>query len=827
MKIKKVLVAVIAITLLATSYIGNGTLVKAAFWEASDIVINEEIEDFVVIPGETSHIKLPIRAVDGIIQNPILSIDSVDSPFTTTKPKLSKVGTDIPPIIISLADTTYVEFDVKVKETAKIGKYKTTLKVTADDNMGDPYSLTMDFYIQILEEKAPAQLTISKVTYDDAVIGCDTLLNFVIKNEGEIIARNAYISLNYGVTGETGKTEIIPKYTTKNIKVGDIAPGIEQSISLPIAILTTASVGMKTLSVDFEYKDIDGIKYTETKDIYITVGKNDSAPKIEIGSTTYNGDLKAGDEFTLVTTLSDIGETRAYNVTIAIDAESIGADKFIRNYFADTIELADIMADGKLDAKIPLIVSKGNPGGVQSLKIIVSYTDKAGVPYYATTTIYPEITAADGMTPDGNPNIIISNVQQSPEIPNAGGQLNVSFEIENKSQINISELKIYTQGLTSSTFSPVDSEPYQYIEKLDAGTKKKITIPLMVSKSIPEGLNNLSIKYTYVCGNKEVDPPEIIIPILDVQNDLGGSVSKPKLIISKYTTDTEEIRAGSTFNFVFDILNTHSLVAAKNITVTISQADNIFTVTQGSNSFFIDKIAAGETVQKTIELKVKADAATNAYPIEIKIDYEYDGAEPNPTTGEIGESKTEKLNLQAIENSRPVVDYVNVYSVDGNVMVNNAATLSFEFYNMGKSPLNNVVATVEGDFTKADGNMNFIGNVLAGASSFIEFDVIPNLEGTAKGVLNITFEDSNGDEVSMTKEFETVVQGEVIFDGGMGDGSGEVFNPTVPEAKKVILPIWLFILIQVIIFCILIPVTRKVIINMYKRKLRKKEEENY
>jgi hypothetical protein len=435
--------------------------------------------------------------------------------------------------------------------------------------------------------------------------------------------------------------------------------------------------------------------------------------------------------------------------------------------------------------------------------------------------VYPEIIAA---SESGNPNILISGVKQSVAQPIAGEKLSVSFDIENKSKIDISELKIFTDTLTGSTFIPIEAEPYQYVEKLAAGAKKRITIPLIVSDSIPEGLNNLTIKYTY-SGNTTGE--SVIIPVRDVQNDLG-SKSKPKLIVSKYVTDTEELRAGSTFNFTFDIYNTHSSVTAKNITVTVTQADNVFTVAQGSNSFFINKIEAGETVQQTLEMKVKSDATTKAYPIKIAIEYEYDGAEPNPTTGEIGESRTEELNLQAVENSRPVVDNVNVYSWDGNIMVGTAATLSFEFYNMGKSPLNNIIATLEGDFAKTNGDMYFVGTVAAGTPSYVEFEVMPNMEGLAKGVLKITFEDSNGDEVEFTKDFETQVMPATIIDPGIGEGGvGEVFNPEVSMAKKAILPTWLFIIVQIIIFLAFIPITRKIIISIYKSKLRKKEQEQY
>ncbi|MDD4113202.1 MAG: hypothetical protein PHC56_09270, partial [Herbinix sp.] len=185
-------------------------------------------------------------------------------------------------------------------------------------------------------------------------------------------------------------------------------------------------------------------------------------------------------------------------------------------------------------------------------------------------------------------------------------------------------------------------------------------------------------------------------------------------------------------------------------------------------------------------------------------------------------------NIQVVENARPVVDYVNVYSWDRGVTVNNPASISFEFYNMGRSQLNNVIATIEGDFTSSGSSMYFMGNVPAGGNAYAEMEAIPNVEGMAYGVVKITYEDSNGEEQVYTKEFETSVMGEQIWDPGMnGDGGMDVFNPSVPEPKKAILPTWLFIVIQVTIFIVFLLISRKVIINIYKSKLRKKEDEMY
>ena len=128
----------------------------------------------------------------------------------------------------------------------------------------------------------------------------------------------------------------------------------------------------------------------------------------------------------------------------------------------------------------------------------------------------------------------------------------------------------------------------------------------------------------------------------------------------------------------------------------------------------------------------------------------------------------------------------------------------------------------------ASNSMYFLSNVEAGGTSYAEFEVIPNVEGMAYGVVKITYEDSLGNEQVYTKEFEASVSGMMPWDPGMnGDGGMDVFNPVVPEPKKPIMATWLFVVMQVVIFVIFLLVSRKIVIEIHKSKLRKKEEEMY
>lgn len=785
-------------------------------------VINPKPEVYVLVPGETTKLKVPIRAVGSYIKSPIIIADVSGTPYSTTQPALWSEGVDVPMNTIYESFSQYVEFDVTVKETAKIGTYPIKLIIYGETHTPDGVEQVQTELLvntQVLVEKEPAQLSVNKVSFNNAIIGKEMKLSFTVKNEGEMTARNVFVSIDYADTG------MIAAYPTKNIKVSDIEKQRETLVSLPIQILPTAKPGLNSLAVKLTHKTDDGTTITDSYDVYVNLKENESAPNLILDGYDHIKSVKPGEKLGLTITIKNDGTTTAYNPRLSIDESSIGTSKFIKDYFTEYIELKNIKPDNSIKVDVPISVAKDTTKGLKDLKLNFVYFDEAGVEYKSAVTIYPDIEA-EGVTEDGTPVIIISNVNQTPEKPEAGGNLSVSFDIENKSAKDLNDFKIGLKDMSGSAFVPVDSDPYQYIGVLKAGTTQRVTLNMTVAKKVQEGANTLSLAYSYTGGGDSIN-----IPILNVVNDLG-SASKPRLIISNYEADATELKAGSVFNFNFEVHNTHSSVAAKNIIISISgktpnSQSEIFTVTQGSNSFFVNRINPGETISRTLEMKVKSDAATMAYPILVTIEYEYDGIEPNPQTGEIGETEKHELLLQVVENARPVVDNIQVYSWDGAVTLGNPATMSFEFYNMGKSALNNVIAYVEGDFTRANGEMHFIGNINAGESSWADFEVIPNVEGEAKGIVKITYEDSNGDEQVYTKEFEAFVMGEQAWGPAFENGDMDVFNPILPEPKKVILPIWAFILAQIAIFVIFVPVSRKVIINVYKNKLRKQEEGMY
>ena len=200
------------------------------------------------------------------------------------------------------------------------------------------------------------------------------------------------------------------------------------------------------------------------------------------------------------------------------------------------------------------------------------------------------------------------------------------------------------------------------------------------------------------------------------------------------------IVAGSKFTFTFNFKNTSKEKSISNMKITISSDDGAFMIANGSNTFYIEHMAPGEIVSRSIELNVKQDLTSKSYPIDISFDYEDSSANSHQAV--------EVINI-------PVVEYSNlvINSVFANeTFLGSETNLSFDYINMGKAKVSNLTASVEGDYTTVQ-SINYIGNLEAGNSDYYDIQVIPSREGENRGVLVLTFEDSSGKKVDVKKDF--------------------------------------------------------------------------
>lgn len=618
----------------------------------------------------------------------------------------------------------------------------------------------------------------------------------------------------------------------------------ETEITLEYDVLVSefASIGEYEYAISYypadDWADAENVPEPGKLIMKIVVISEKEPPQISIISNS-EFRCKAGETVEMKVTLKNEGELQAMNTYAFADYLSF-SDILIPAYTPLNQKMGNMAANASKEFSISYKVSEDAPTQMIKIPVDITYKKANGESITSENSAYiylyiegkPEPTATPTPTPapEEKTLLLLNTVKQSPDSPKAEQKMTVSFYLENAGSTDIENIKISPTGLSSSGFEPVNSEPYQYIDKIVAGGKKQVTLTLKVGKDIKEGLNTLGVIYSYEVNGIEQPSENVTLYILNVQNgEEEVTISRPKLMVSNFYTDVEEVKAGSVFDFTFDILNTNDSIAAKNIKVTVTGASNAFSVTAGGNSFFVNEIKPQETAAITINLKASAAATTGAYPIHIKIEYEYEGMVA--TSSYSGEVVEEEILLQVKENLRPSVENVYIGSWD-TPMINQPTTLSFEFYNMGKSTLNNTYITIEGDFMLSNGsNSYYIGNISAGMPEYIEFEVVPLIEGDAVGKMIIHMEDSNGDEVTMEKEFTTYVMGEMSWDEPMFEDPGYLDpgfeDPSMQTggevAKEPILPLWMFLCIQAGILVVVIPVTRAICLSIYKKKVKKED----
>ncbi len=620
----------------------------------------------------------------------------------------------------------------------------------------------------------------------------------------------------------------------------------EDSIILEYDVLVDelATIGEYTYSISYVsndawYDEEDRIEPGKLM-MRVMVVSEKEPPQISVVSNS-EFHCKAGETVEMKVTLKNEGELQAMSTYVFADYLSF-SDILIPTYTPLNQKVGNMMPNKTKELSISYKVAEDAPTQMLRIPLDISYKKANGETIINENLVYvylyiegkpkPTLTPTPTPTPvfEEKTRLLLNTVKQSPNAPKAGEKVTVSFYLENAGNTEVENIKVAPIGLSSSGFEPINSEPYQYIDKIAVGEKKQVSVTLKVGKDIKEGLNTLGISYSYEVNGIEQPTENVNLYILNVQNkEEEVVISRPKLMVSDFYTDVKDVKAGNIFDFTFDILNTNDSIAAKNIKVTVTGASNAFSVTAGGNSFFVNEIKPQETASITINLKASAAVTTGAYPIHIKIEYEYEGMVA--TSSYSGETVEEEILLQVKENLRPSVENVYIGSWDTPI-VNQPTVLSFEFYNMGKSTLNNTYITIEGDFMLSNGsNSYYIGNISAGMPEYIEFEVVPLIEGNAVGKMVIHMEDSNGDEVTMEKEFNANIMGEMMWEdpGYMDPGYMEpgFEDPSMQTGgdlvKEPIVPLWIFLCIQAGILVVVIPVTRAICLSIYKRKVKKED----
>lgn len=382
---------------------------------------------------------------------------------------------------------------------------------------------------------------------------------------------------------------------------------------------------------------------------------------------------------------------------------------------------------------------------------------------------------------DENPKVYVDDVSCSPAQVNAGDEFKITFKLHNTissydNNASGDTATMYNTSISfnysSDTFIPDTFDTVYQVGKIEDGHYVTKTYTIKTSADMKTGYYPLDIIYSYTDKAKSSSSTDKYTTYIYVNNpnkkdDTTETTTKttPRIILSNYSIDVDNVMAGSPFTFNFALKNTNSKVSVGNMKITVTSSDGIFTPVQGSNSFYTDKLSTGATSDYSIQLMPKAAAETKSYPITVSIEYEDDKGTSYNTDENINLLVTQPIKVEVI-GFEPTPEAYGM----------NPINIDFKYFNKGKSPLSNLSIAMEGDFTFIDGDQ-YVGALAA--SSYDEFSgmIMPNGVGEQSGTLVLKFEDSTGTEQRVETPFTINVMED---DGSMGGGMD---NPDFPDGR--------------------------------------------
>ena len=302
-----------------------------------------------------------------------------------------------------------------------------------------------------------------------------------------------------------------------------------------------------------------------------------------------------------------------------------------------------------------------------------------------------------------------------------------------------------------------------------------------------------------------------------IDGDGDKKLSTPRLIVTGFTTDPQDVYSGEQFTLHLSIENTSQDTTVKNIqldlTATVEGSQTqasyaAFLPTAGSNSFYVERIAPEGEVDLTMDFEAKAGLEQKPYVMTIDMKYEDERANAYEGKGSVS---IPVKQVSKFDTSTPTCE-------PSMIDIGEQSDLIFSIYNTGKTTLYNVQVTVSDPSVQQ--TLAYVGNLSPGATGNVdvmltgtEYSPGPN----ASIPIVISYEDETGAVSKQTKNVELTVQ------QGMTEDIGEI-EETVEEEKGITLKGWQIALIGIGVLALLVGAGALIKRLRNKRKRREEDE---
>lgn len=212
--------------------------------------------------------------------------------------------------------------------------------------------------------------------------------------------------------------------------------------------------------------------------------------------------------------------------------------------------------------------------------------------------------------------------------------------------------------------------------------------------------------------------------------------SIPKLMVIGYTTEPDIIYSGESFDLTLEFKNASKNKSIENclISLTLIQ-DELMPDSGKSDSAYIDYLGAGKVARRTFNLKALPTATNPTSTIVVNMDYETSKVSPG--------SQVQGVVLEIKQEVDISIESPTIYGNENKI--NEPIAVTIPIVNKGKSKVYNLQIDVK------DENISMIekfygGDLLPGAKSSADFQILCHKAGEIEGVFIITYDDIDGVE---------------------------------------------------------------------------------
>jgi len=587
-----------------------------------------------------------------------------------------------------------------------------------------------------------------------------------IKNAGYVVAQSIRVTLQGTHPFRSDIANL--SQTTSYLNPNDTKEFVFNVTTSPIA-----ESKIYEFSVLIEYSNFEETSYTSTEKVYVKVSNDNIEPLLGVYFfQTGLDELVANTPDSLVLKIRNSGTISAKDIRITISGFSNQGVILYKD--VDTKTLKELKSKATENIFFNIIPGNDAVKGTFPLNVKITYIDDVGTQYTKESVAYVKLAGKDAVSAT----LAIYDVK-APVSVKAGENYEVTFTAKNEGNTTIGTADLtydYPEMFIAKSASKV------VLKNLAPGASQTVTFKMMAKADTPTENYHTYIKATYVPVGGSSETADTIQEYVGiyVEGTTEDAGSKPKLIIDNYEYGGDYAFAGQDYPLTLFIKNTSSSEGTKNIKVTLTSEDNVFTPVDSSSSFFIASIGPGQVYEHTIYLKTKIDASVKIYTITAKMQYE----DSEGNAYDANKTPYEESEVLSVAVAQPVRLETADIIVPFEIYSGQPFYIEQEFYNMGKSTMYNMMVKLEG--VETNEGSYFVGNFEAGKSEYFSAQAFAYELGTFEGKLVYTFEDALGTVSTLEKPFSYTVMEMPVVDPGDG---GIPVDPGLPvEEEKGIEP---------------------------------------